>query len=254
MKLMSWNVNGIRAAVGKGALEDVRLENPDVICFQETKAQDDQVAVALEEMTAYYCFSNSAMKKGYSGTAILTKEKPLAVSPDMGIESHDMEGRVLAAEYPGFYLVTVYVPNSGQGLVRLDYRKGWDGDFLNYLKKLDEKKPVIVCGDFNVCHKEIDIARPKPNYNKTAGYTQVEIDGMDNFIGSGLADTFRNLHPDTVAYSWWSFRAGARQKNIGWRLDYFLISKALMSSVESAEIHPEIFGSDHCPVSVQLSV
>ncbi len=251
---MSWNVNGIRAAVGKGVLNDIKKENPDVICFQETKAQDDQVATALEAMDKYHCYSNSAVKKGYSGTAILTKEKPLDVFFDMGIEENDQEGRVLAAEYNDFFLVTVYVPNSGQGLKRLDYRQQWDADFLKYLKHLEKRKPVILCGDLNVCHKEIDIARPKPNYNKSAGYTQVEIDGMDNFVNSGLTDTFRSLNPETVAYSWWSFRAGARAKNIGWRLDYFLVSDQLLPKVKTAAIHSDMFGSDHCPVSVELNL
>ena len=252
MKIISWNVNGIRAGVKKGFGDRLAEMNPDVICLQETKAQDDQVAEALSEIEGYHLYSNSAVKKGYSGTAILSKQKPIQVQADMGVKLHDQEGRILMAEYEDFYLITVYVPNSGNELVRLPYRQKWDKAFATYLKKLDAVKPVLVCGDLNVCHEPIDLARPKPNYNKSAGYTQAEIDGFKRFMKNGLVDTFRSLHPDEVAYSWWSFRAGAREKNIGWRIDYFLAGKALMPSVKEAFILPEVYGSDHCPVGVTL--
>jgi exodeoxyribonuclease-3 len=224
----------------------------DIICFQETKAQIHQTVEVLEPLGLFVA-ANEAEKKGYSGTAIVSKTKPLSVVKGIGIEEHDNEGRVLTAEFEAFYVVNAYVPNSGQGLKRLDYRQQWDKDMLAYLKSLEMKKPVLFCGDLNVCHKEIDIARPKPNYNKSAGYTQVEIDGMDNFTNSGLIDSFRTLHPDEVKYSWWSYRGGARQKNIGWRLDYFLISESLMPKLKSAEILNDVMGSDHWPVSITIS-
>lgn len=252
MKIVSYNVNGIRAAIKKGLHDSFGAIDADILCLQETKAQDDQVLEALGDVSPYEVFSNSAVKKGYSGTAILTKIKPLSVSKGVGIEEHDQEGRVLCLEYDNFYLVNVYVPNSSRELVRLPYREGWDQDFLKYLKDLEDKKPVILCGDMNVAHQEIDIARPKSNYNKTAGYTQTEIDGMTNFINAGFVDTFRSLHPDTVAYSWWSYRAGAREKNIGWRLDYFLISASIRPKLNSAAIHPQYKESDHCPVSIDI--
>lgn len=251
-KLISWNVNGIRAAVKKDFVSKVYEMQPDVLCLQETKAQDDQVVEALAELEGYEIFSNSAERKGYSGTAILTKKSPLQVKNDMGVADHDTEGRLIAVEFDDYYLVTTYVPNSGQGLVRLDYRTTWDTDLLNYLKQLENSKPVVICGDMNVCHKEIDIARPKANYNKSAGYTQKEIDGMDNYVGAGFKDTFRELHPDEVKYSWWSLRGGARDKNIGWRLDYFLVSEPLMDKVASADIWNDVHGSDHCPVILEM--
>lgn len=251
-KLISWNVNGIRAAVKKGFIESLNKFNPDVLCLQETKAQDEQVLEALEGID-YHIYCNSAVKKGYSGTAILSKEEPLDVFSHVGIEEHDQEGRVLTAEFKDYYLTTVYVPNSKRDLSRLDYRKQWDADLLAFLKDLKKKKPVVVCGDFNVAHKEIDLARPKPNYNKAAGYTQTEIDGMDNFIGAGLLDTFRLINPDkTDAYSWWSYMGGARERNVGWRIDYFLASESIKDKVKNAEIHPEFMESDHCPVSLEL--
>lgn len=251
-KLISWNVNGIRACIKKGFHDRLNELDPDVICLQETKAQDDQVLEALGDIAPYHVYSNSAVKKGYSGTGIITRDKPINVESDMGIEEHDQEGRILAAEFDDYYLITVYVPNSGQELKRLDYRKGWDDDFRAYLKNLENHKPIIACGDFNVAHQEIDIARPKSNYNKTAGYTQTEIDGMTNFLNEGLVDTFRFLHPEEIAYSWWSFRGGAREKNIGWRIDYFLISEALQGQLKGAAIHPDVQGSDHCPVSIVI--
>lgn len=252
MRLMSWNVNGVRAAVSKGFVPLVDSLNCDVICLQETKAQDDQVITALEELEGFHVYPNSAVKKGYSGTAILTKEKPISVTNDIGIDIHDQEGRVICAEYSGFFLVTVYTPNSGNGLKRLEYRQQWDKEFCAYLVSLEKHKPVIVCGDLNVAHKDIDLARPKPNYNKTAGFTQKEIDGLDNLLAANFVDTFRHLHPDTIKYSWWSYRAGAREKNIGWRIDYFLSSGALTKNIKKAEIHNQITGSDHCPVLLEI--
>ncbi len=253
MKITSWNVNGIRAVMKKDFAASLAELQTDVLCLQETKAQDDQVVAALEGLDGYHVFSNSAERKGYSGVAILTREEPLAVRADIGIEEHDKEGRVLTAEYPDFYLVTVYTPNSGNELVRLPYRETWDSAFLAFVTELEKSKPVLMCGDFNVAHRDIDLARPKPNYNKSAGYTQKEIDGMDNIVAAGFVDSFRYLHPDTVKYSWWSYRAGARAKNVGWRIDYLLGTAGLIKEkLRSAEIHNDIFGSDHCPVSVEL--
>ena len=254
MKIISWNVNGIRAVAKKNFFEDFKQMNADMLCLQETKAQDDQVAETLASINGYHIYSNSAEKKGYSGTAILSKTEPLSVSRDMGIDIHDTEGRILCLEYEKFYLVTVYVPNSGSALKRLDYRQDWDLAFFNYLKELETKKPVVVCGDFNVAHRPIDLARPKPNYNKSAGYMQEEIDGMDRFTQGGLVDTFRHFYPDvTDKYSWWSYRAGARGKNVGWRIDYFLVSEQFMPNVRNAYILNEIMGSDHCPVGIELN-
>ena len=253
MKIISWNVNGIRAVAKKDFFKDLKNMNPDMICLQETKAQDDQVAETLKMANGYKIYSNSAEKKGYSGTAILSKKEPLSVSRDIGIDIHDTEGRVLCLEYEGFFLITVYVPNSGSELKRLEYRQDWDLAFLNYLKNLEKTKPVVVCGDFNVAHKAIDLTHPKPNYNKSAGYMQEEIDGMDRFVKNGLVDTFRYFYPDkTEMYTWWSYRAGARAKNVGWRIDYFLVSQSFISSVKDAFILNEIMGSDHCPVGIEL--
>ncbi len=253
MKLISWNVNGIRAVVKKDFFKDFKKMNADILCLQETKAQDHQVGEALEPIKDYHVYSHSAVKPGYSGTAILSKTKALSETQGIGIEEHDQEGRVQCLEYPSFYLVNVYVPNSGNELKRLGYRQDWDQAFCSYLKKLEKKKAVIVCGDFNVAHRDIDLARPKPNYNKSAGFMQEEIDGMDRYTGSGLADTFRHFYPDEKdRYSWWSYRAGARGKNVGWRIDYFLVSEAYLSSVEDAFILNEVLGSDHCPVGIKL--
>ena len=254
MRLVSWNVNGIRAVMKKDFMASLESMQTDVLCLQETKAQDDQVLEALSELEGYHIYSNSAVKKGYSGTAILTKEKPLNVEYDMGIEEHDQEGRVIAAEYAEFILVTVYTPNSGSELKRLDYRQQWDADFLAYLKTLEARKPVLVCGDLNVAHKDIDLARPKPNYNKSAGYMQAEIDGIDNLTAAGFVDTFRLKKQDEVKYSWWSYRAGARGRNIGWRIDYFLVSEAFADQVSDADILNDVMGSDHCPVQVDVAV
>jgi exodeoxyribonuclease-3 len=197
-------------------------------------------------------FANSAERKGYSGTAILSKVQPLNVTFGIGIAEHDTEGRVVCAEYSSYFVVSVYVPNSGSELLRLGYRQSWDADFLSYLKKLESIKPVIVCGDFNVAHQAIDLARPKENYNKAAGYMQEEIDGMNRFVENGLIDTFRTLNPELVNYSWWSYRAGAREKNVGWRIDYFLVSQSFLPQVKESFILTDVFGSDHCPVGIQL--
>lgn len=253
MKIISWNVNGIRAVAKKNFFEDFEKLNPDILCLQETKAQDDQVAATLTKLEGYYIYSNSAEKKGYSGTAIISKTEPISVTRDIGVEKHDTEGRVLCLEYKDFFLVDVYVPNSGNELKRLDYRQDWDLAFFNFLKELENTKPVIVCGDFNVAHKPIDLARPKPNYNKSAGFMQEEIDGMDRYTKGDLVDTFRYFYPEEKdKYSWWSYRAGARAKNVGWRIDYFLVSETFIPSVKSASILNEVLGSDHCPVEIEL--
>ncbi|UXP33408.1 exodeoxyribonuclease III [Reichenbachiella agarivorans] len=251
-KLISWNLNGLRAAVKKGFHDSILQLNPDVLCIQETKAQDDQIREALGDIP-YHIYSSSAIKRGYSGTAILSKKEPLSINYGLGIDIHDQEGRIITAEFEDYFLTTVYVPNSKNDLSRLEYRQGWDADFKNYLKNLEKTKPVIVCGDFNVAHKDIDLARPKANYNKSAGFTQAEIDGMDNFVAAGLIDSFRHLHPDQLdAYSWWSYRAGAKEKNVGWRIDYFLMSESMLDKLDKAEIHPTYVESDHCPVSITL--
>ncbi|MEY4350835.1 MAG: hypothetical protein RL078_898 [Bacteroidota bacterium] len=252
MNIISFNVNGIRAVVGKTFITDMQALNPDIICLQETKATPEQVQDAVASLKGYHVFASSAERKGYSGTAILSKEMPLNVTYGIGITEHDTEGRVICAEYNNFFLITVYVPNSGSELLRLAYRQTWDAAFLSYLKNLEQQKPVLVCGDFNVAHQAIDLARPKENYNKAAGYMQEEIDGMNAYVGAGLIDTFRTLNPETVKYSWWSYRAGARQKNVGWRIDYFLASAALQPAIKEAYILNDILGSDHCPVGVAL--
>lgn len=252
MKIISFNVNGIRAIAQKDFFSDIRSLNADIICLQETKASVEQVKETLKDLSDYIISANEADKKGYSGTAILSKTQPLSVSFDMGVKQHDEEGRVICAEYNDFFVVSVYVPNSGNDLRRLGYRQHWDNDFLKYLKTLESKKPVIVCGDFNVAHKAIDLARPKPNYNKSAGFMQEEIDGMDAYTSNGLVDTFRFKHGDQVKYSWWSYRGGARDKNVGWRIDYFLVSDSIKDKIVDATIHNEIKGSDHCPVGLEL--
>ncbi|MEN8136982.1 MAG: exodeoxyribonuclease III [Bacteroidota bacterium] len=255
MRLISWNVNGIRAVAKKDFFKSFEVLNADVLCFQETKAQDDQVAEVLKsfEMDGYHLYSNSAVKKGYSGTAVLSKREAVSVSKGMGIEEHDQEGRILTLEYDDFYLINVYVPNSKNDLSRLEYRKQWDADFLSFIKDLEKSKPVVVCGDLNVAHSEIDLARPKANYNKSAGFTQVEIDGLDNFVNSGLKDTFRHFYPEIRdVYTWWSYRAGARVKNVGWRIDYFLASEVLLPKLKDAYVFNDILGSDHCPIGIEL--
>ncbi|MEJ6662091.1 MAG: exodeoxyribonuclease III [Bacteroidia bacterium] len=253
MQIISWNVNGVRATVKKGLIDIIHDSGADIYCLQETKAQDDQVQEALAELKDFHVYSNSATKKGYSGVAIISKTEPINVTTDMGIEEHDDEGRVICAEYPDFYLVNVYVPNSGAGLKRLDYRASWDEAFKNYLTDLQKVKPVIVTGDFNVAHAAIDLKNDKSNYNKTSGYTQKEIDGLDGILSIGLKDSFRELNPEEVKYSFWSTRFNARASNAGWRIDYFLVSDSLMPKVTSAFIDNETFGSDHCPVGLVLS-
>lgn len=254
MKIISWNVNGIRAIVKKDFFKSIHDLDPDILCLQETKAQDNEVDNAISQLNTYHNHFNSADKKGYSGTALLSKLKPVAVANDMNKAEHDTEGRIQCAEYPSFFLVNVYVPNSGQQLVRLEYRKKWDADFLVYLNKLEERKPVIVCGDLNVAHAPIDLKNDKANYNKTAGYTQVEIDGMDNFINAGFVDSFRYLHPEKVAYTYWSYRFKARERNTGWRLDYFLVSSKLVDQIKSFKIFSDVLGSDHCPIGLEIEL
>jgi exodeoxyribonuclease-3 len=255
MKIVSWNVNGIRAIAKKTFFNELELLGPDILCMQEIKALENQVAEVLRPLNGYHIYSNSATKPGYSGTAVISKIKPLSATKGIYIEEHDNEGRVLCLEYEGFFLVNVYVPNSGSELKRLGYRQEWDKAFFNYLKNLEKSKPVIICGDLNVAHKPIDLARPKANYNKTAGYMQEEIDGMDMITGGGFVDTFRRLHPgETDRYSWWSYRLDARSKNVGWRIDYFLVSEAFLPAVKNAFILDKITGSDHCPVGIELNM
>ena len=249
MKLISWNVNGLRACLGKGFSDYFAQQDADFFCLQETKMQPGQAQIPAPD---YVEFFNSAEKKGYSGTAILAKRQPLSVKLGMDSELHDHEGRLITLEYDRFFLVTVYTPNSQRGLTRLMYRMCWEEDFRLYLKKLDAQKPVIVCGDMNVAHQEIDLKNPKTNVNN-AGFTPQERGAMTKLLDSGFVDTFRTLHPDLEgAYSWWSYRFNARKNNAGWRIDYFLVSEALRVSVEDAAIHNEVFGSDHCPVSLDL--
>lgn len=253
--LVSWNVNGVRAIVKKDFLKDVKEINPDILCLQETKAQPEEVKIALQLLPQYELAVNSSKaRKGYSGTAILTKEKPLEVYYDMGIEEHDQEGRVIAAEFDKFFVVTVYTPNSGEGMKRLDYRTTWDEAFREYILSLEDKKPVIICGDLNVAHTAIDIARSKENYNKSSGYTQREIDGLEALLGEGYLDTFRMKYPEEVKYSWWNYKFRARERNVGWRIDYFLVSEKLQDQVIEAEIYNQYYGSDHCPVSLKIKM
>ena len=249
MKLISWNVNGLRACVGKNFMEDFKKLDADIFCLQETKLQEGQIALDLPGYQQYW---NYAEKKGYSGTAVFTKTEPLSVSYGIGVEEHDREGRVITLEFSDFYLVTVYTPNSQDGLARLDYRMKWEDDFLRYIKNLDGKKPVIYCGDLNVAHKEIDLKNPKTN-RKNAGFTDEERAKMTHVLESGCVDTFRHFYPDTEGiYSWWSYRFRAREKNAGWRIDYFIVSERLTHRLEDAKIHTDIFGSDHCPVELLL--
>ncbi|MCH2223446.1 MAG: exodeoxyribonuclease III [Crocinitomicaceae bacterium] len=252
MKIISFNVNGIRAISKKNFLTDVGVMAPDVLCLQETKATVDQVKETVAVLEDYHVYANEAVKKGYSGTAIFSKEPAISITYDMGVEEHDQEGRVICAEFNNVFVITVYVPNSGNDLRRLDYRQIWDRDFLAYLKELEKTKPVVVCGDFNVAHTEIDLARPKPNYNKSAGFMQEEIDGMDAYTSNGLVDSFRAKNDDEVKYSWWSYRGGARDRNVGWRIDYVLISESIVGKVKEAFILNDIMGSDHCPVGVEI--
>ena len=255
LHLVSWNVNGIRAIIKKDFLKDIKRLNPDIICLQETKAQPEEARNVFEIIPDFHAYVNSSKsRKGYSGTAILTRQKPLEVTYDMGMEEHDLEGRVITAEFERFYLVTVYTPNSGEGMNRLHYRSLWDVAFLEHVTALEERKPVIICGDLNVAHQEIDIARAKANYNKTSGYTQIEIDGIQNLLNAGFIDSFRHFHPDEVKYTWWNYKFKARERNVGWRIDYFLVSEQLKDNLKKAYIYNECFGSDHCPVAIDLSV
>ena len=249
MKLISWNVNGLRAVMGKNFMEAFQTLDADIFCLQETKLQAGQITM---DLPGYHQYWNYAEKKGYSGTAVFTRQEPLSVRLGLGIPEHDHEGRVITLEYPDFHFLTVYTPNSQDGLARLSYRMQWEDDFLAYLKELEKTKPVIFCGDLNVAHTEMDIKNPKSNL-RNAGFTQEERDKMTALLASGFTDTFRFLHPDaTGAYSWWSYRFHARENNAGWRTDYFIVSDALKERVQSAAIHSEIFGSDHCPVELVI--
>ena len=248
MKFISWNVNGLRACVGKDFEQQFKDLNADFFCLQETKMQAGQLDLSFPGYESYW---NYADKKGYSGTAIYTKHKPLNVTYGIDIDEHDHEGRVITLEMDDFYLITVYTPNSQDGLRRLDYRMKWEDDFQAYLHRLDAIKPVIVCGDMNVAHQEIDLKNPKTNH-KNAGFTDEEREKMTQLLSNGFIDTFRTLYPEQVTYSWWSYRFRAREKNTGWRIDYFLISERLKDHLEDAKIHTEIMGSDHCPVEIIL--
>lgn len=250
MKLISWNVNGLRACEGKGFSDIFKSLDADFFCLQETKMQEGQLDLQFEGYTSYW---NYADKKGYSGTAIYSKHTPLSVSYGIGIDEHDHEGRVITLEMEQFYLVTVYVPNSQDGLKRLDYRMQWEDDFRAYIQKLDSKKPVIFCGDLNVAHEEIDLKNPKSN-RKNAGFTDEEREKFSTLLGCGYIDTFRHLYPEQVTYSWWSYRFQARQKNAGWRIDYFVTSERLAASIADAKIHTDIMGSDHCPVELEINL
>lgn len=249
MRIITWNVNGVRAAMRKGFEEKLEELNADIICLQETKAQDHQVAEALKDIKDYHIYYNSAEKKGYSGTCILSRKEPAKVTPDINIELHDTEGRVQWASYEDFNLVNVYVPNSGSKLKRLDYRAAWDEDFANYLQGiLQSKKPMILTGDLNVAHQSIDLANPESNYNKSAGFTQVEIDGFNRFLDLGFHDIYRERYPEKQEYTFWNQRFRARERNVGWRIDYFLVSEDLKEKAVDIEILGEMYGSDHCPV------
>ena len=251
MKLISWNVNGLRACVGKGFLDYFKEQQADIFCLQETKLQEGQIELELD---GYHQYWNYAEKKGYSGVAVFTKEKPISVHYGIGIEEHDKEGRVITLEFEKFYMITVYTPNSQEKLARLDYRMKWEEDFKNYLLELDKKKPVIVCGDLNVAHKEIDLKNPKTN-RKNAGFSDEEREKMTKLLESGFVDSFRYFYPNkTDIYSWWSYRFSARAKNAGWRIDYFLVSDRIKENMKGAEIHTEILGSDHCPVLLNIDL
>ena len=249
MKFISWNVNGIRACMTKGFMDFFKEVDADIFCLQETKLQAGQIEMNLE---GYHQYWNYAEKKGYSGTAIFTKKEPISVTYGLGIEEHDKEGRVITLEFDDFYFITVYTPNSQTELTRLSYRMTWEDDFKKYLKKLEEKKPVIFCGDLNVAHKEIDLKNPKTN-RKNAGFTDEERAKFTELVNDGFIDTFRYFYPEMEGiYSWWSYRFKAREKNAGWRIDYFMVSDSLKDRLESAKIHTEIYGSDHCPVELVL--
>ena len=251
MKLISWNVNGLRAAMGKGFMDTFAQLDADAFCLNETKLQPGQIEL---DLPGYHQYWNSAEKKGYSGVAVFTRQEPLSVRYGIGVVEFDHEGRVLTLEMPQFYLVSCYTPNSQDGLKRLEYRMRWEDAFLSYLKSLEREKPVVLCGDLNVAHQEIDIKNPKSN-RMNAGFTDQEREKMTRLLNAGFVDTFRALHPDeTGAYSWWSYRFHARENNAGWRIDYFIVSESLREHVREAAIHPEIFGSDHCPVELVLDI
>tara|TARA_R110002096_G_scaffold122929_8_gene266150 strand:+ start:16945 stop:17841 length:897 start_codon:yes stop_codon:yes gene_type:complete len=251
MRLISWNVNGIRSAMDKGFRDFVESTAPDVLCLQETKARPEQVDLGWANELGYSQSWNSAQKKGYSGTSIWLKQSALDTKNGIGIEEHDQEGRTITVDLGDFFLVTVYTPNSQRGLLRLEYRQKWDQDFLAYLQKLEKSKPVIFCGDLNCAHQEIDLANPKSN-KKNAGFTIEERDGLSRILSSGYVDSFRALHPEPDNYTWWTYRSNARERNIGWRLDYFCVSEAVWDSVEAASILSDVHGSDHCPVELTL--
>ena len=250
MKLISWNVNGLRACMQKGFLDFFQETDADIFCLQETKLQEGQIAL---DLPGYHQYWNYAEKKGYSGTAMFTKEEPVSVTYGLGIEEHDHEGRVITAEFPEYYVVTCYTPNSQDGLKRLDYRMQWEDDLRAYLLELDGKKPVVYCGDLNVAHQEIDLKNPKTN-RQNPGFSDEERAKMTRLLESGFADTFRTLHPEEITYSWWSYRFHAREKNAGWRIDYFIVSRRLLPCVTDAAIRTEVYGSDHCPVVLQLDI
>ncbi len=255
LHLVNWNVNGIRSIIKKDFIKDIAALAPDILCLQETKASVEETKSALELLPQYRAYVNSCKtRKGYSGTTILSKTEPLQTTCDMGVEEHDQEGRVITAEFENFFLVTVYTPNSGQGLRRLDYRARWDEEFRNYVVNLKQKKPVIICGDLNVAHQPIDIARAKENYNKSAGYTQQEIDGFTKLLESGFVDTFRRLYPEEVKYTYWNVMFNSRARNVGWRIDYFLVSDSLVPHIKDAMIYDQILGSDHCPVGLKIEI
>ncbi len=251
MKLISWNVNGLRAVVNKGFIESFEKLNADIFCIQETKMQEGQLEINFD---GYKMFLNSAVRKGYSGTAIFTKIEPINVSYGIGIEEHDQEGRVITLEFKNFYLVNCYTPNAQRELTRLEYRMKWEDDFREYLKKLDKSKPVILCGDLNVAHNEIDLKNPKSNKGN-AGFTDEERSQMTNLLNSGFVDSFRYLYPEKQdAYSWWSYMGRAREKNVGWRIDYFIVSEKIKDKIVDAKIYSEIMGSDHCPVELDVEI
>ena len=255
MKIVSWNVNGIRAIIKKDFNQSIAEIIPGILCLQETKAQKHEVEKALTPFLGeYHLFVNEAEKKGYSGVALLTKPQPINVTYGMNISKFDTEGRVICAEYASYFLVTVYTPNAGQGLKRLDFKHEWDIAFKNYVKALDSKKPVIICGDLNVAHQAIDLKNDKSNYNKTAGYTQIEIDDFSDLLNSGFVDVFRHFYPNKIQYTYWSYRFKARERNTGWRIDYFLVSKRILDKVKDIQILDQYFGSDHCPIALEINL
>ncbi|HIU51921.1 MAG TPA: exodeoxyribonuclease III [Candidatus Merdicola faecigallinarum] len=255
MKLISWNVNGLRAAMTKGFEDFFKKENADIFCIQETKMQESQIDENIKNMLGdYYVYWNSAEKKGYSGTAIFSKIKPINVTYGIGIEEHDKEGRVITLEFKEFYMVTIYTPNSKRELERLEYRQIWEDEIRKYLSELDKRKPVIMCGDLNVAHKEIDLKNPKTN-RRNAGFTDEERNKMTELLDNGFVDSFRYLYPDKEeCYTWWSYMFHAREKNVGWRIDYFIVSQKIKERIEEAEIYQDILGSDHCPVGLEIKL